>query len=113
MKKVLLSAVACLGMVTGSYASNELVRGKVESSDKELSKEQDFQEEGFRGLCRGSAIVVGWNGQLQFVNMGKLGEDIVTESALDCAELYNGFIRDLSLIYPGGVYGSGSHYDAF
>ena len=86
-EKVLLSAVVCLAMTTGSSASNEIVKTKEKKSDKEFSKEPNTEEEDFRGLCRGSAIVVGWNGQLQFVNMGRMGEDIATGSALDCAEL--------------------------
>ncbi|MFY7728305.1 MAG: hypothetical protein ACOVRN_02185 [Flavobacterium sp.] len=93
MKKV-FTMLTLVTAVSLSFASN----GDDKIQENKLKNESSF--EFVSGICKGSAVVVNSRGNLEVVNMGDPNKDLITDSAIDCAELYNNFVKFLSAWYP-------------
>jgi len=110
MKKFLFSAVACVALAGSAFAGNEIVDVKSLDAGKTGPTVKESEQMTFRGICKGSAVVIDGMGHIIPVQMGKPDVDIITDSAIDCLEMFNNFIAELSLSFKVVV--SESDYNA-
>lgn len=97
MKKVLICFLTF--SATFSYASDCI---------DEPCPSDNIQEK-FFGICKGNAVVVNAFGQLEYINMGDPGKDIITDGPIECAELFGNFVKTLAMMYPKVVTSASSY----
>jgi len=104
MKKIF--TVVCMGFCVSGIASNGI--GRLNTIDtkhtKELIKEVDVL---IRGLCTGSVVVIGGDGNQKTIEM----KSVDTDTAKDCSDKFLAFAKEQAASYE--VVSTSSNYNEY